>query len=100
MVLYCSYTVSVFTLSLLAPHFFYVFLQQSVRAFKHPGFVLHLVLDDKDIKFEPEFELLEEALLNVYDLMLRSASMVPRVDTKLYDDMVSVFKYCITFRTD
>ncbi|XP_028992896.1 dynein axonemal heavy chain 7 [Betta splendens] len=59
---------------------------QSERAFEHPGFVLELILDDRDIKFEPDFKLYEETLLNVYEFMLRSISMVPRVETKLYPD--------------
>ncbi|XP_067372006.1 dynein axonemal heavy chain 7 isoform X2 [Channa argus] len=56
----------------------------SDKAHKHPGFVLHLILEDKDIKFEPEFQLYEEAILNVYEFMIRSVSLVPRVETKLW----------------
>ncbi|XP_049904030.1 dynein axonemal heavy chain 7 [Epinephelus moara] len=58
--------------------------RQSERVYEHPGFVLHLILEDREIKFEPELKLYEEALLNVYELMLRSISTVPRVETKLY----------------
>ncbi|TDH07133.1 hypothetical protein EPR50_G00120640 [Perca flavescens] len=57
---------------------------QSQRAYEHPGFVLHLILEDREINIEPKFKLYEEALLNVYELMIRSISMVPRVETKLY----------------
>ncbi|KAM6955770.1 LOW QUALITY PROTEIN: dynein axonemal heavy chain 7-like [Lycodopsis pacificus] len=56
---------------------------QSERAYEHPGFVLHLILEDGEINFEPELKLYEEALLHVYELMLRAISTVPRVDTKL-----------------
>ncbi|KAM7380824.1 hypothetical protein PAMP_004096 [Pampus punctatissimus] len=62
---------------------------QSERAYEHPGFVLHLILEDKEIKFEPNFQLYEDALLNVYEFMLRSISMVPRVETKLYSEWPS-----------
>uniref|UniRef100_A0A3B4YVU2 Dynein axonemal heavy chain 7 n=1 Tax=Seriola lalandi dorsalis TaxID=1841481 RepID=A0A3B4YVU2_SERLL len=59
---------------------------RSEQAYEHPGFVLHLILDDREIKFEPDFKLYEEALINVYEFMLRSISMVPRVETKLYSE--------------
>lgn len=49
---------------------------------------MHLILEDRDIKFEPDFRLYEEALLNVYEFMLRSVSMVPRVETRLYPEWV------------
>ncbi|KAM9851167.1 dynein axonemal heavy chain 7 [Aulostomus maculatus] len=58
----------------------------SGRGCEPPGFVLHLVLQDKEIKFEPDFRLYEEALVNVFKFMARSVSMLPRVETKLYSD--------------
>ncbi|XP_019945265.2 dynein axonemal heavy chain 7 isoform X2 [Paralichthys olivaceus] len=58
----------------------------SERASEHPGFVLHLILEDRKINFEPDFKLFEEALINQYEYMLRSISMVPRVETKLYPE--------------
>uniref|UniRef100_A0AAQ5XFX9 EF-hand domain-containing protein n=1 Tax=Amphiprion ocellaris TaxID=80972 RepID=A0AAQ5XFX9_AMPOC len=61
----------------------------SDRASKHPGFVLHLILEDREIKYDPDFQIYEEALLNVYELMLRSVSIVPRVETKLYPEWPS-----------
>uniref|UniRef100_A0A8D0ADE4 Dynein axonemal heavy chain 7 n=1 Tax=Sander lucioperca TaxID=283035 RepID=A0A8D0ADE4_SANLU len=61
---------------------------QSQRAYEHPGFVLHLILEDRVINIEPKLKLYEEALLNVYELMIRSISMVPRVETKLYFEWV------------
>ncbi|XP_070694441.1 dynein axonemal heavy chain 7 [Pempheris klunzingeri] len=60
---------------------------QSERAYEHPGFVLHLILEDREIKFEPDLKLYEEALLNVYEVMLRSISVIPRVETKLCPEM-------------
>nr|XP_029135329.1 dynein heavy chain 7, axonemal [Labrus bergylta] len=60
---------------------------KSERAYEYPGFVLHLVLEDREIKFEPNLKQYEEVLLDVYELMLRSISMVPRVETKLYPDL-------------
>ncbi|XP_030830748.1 dynein heavy chain 7, axonemal isoform X1 [Strongylocentrotus purpuratus] len=58
----------------------------STRAFEHPGFVIRLVLDGSDIKFEPTFPDFEVVLLNVYDVMIKSVSVIPRVETKLYSE--------------
>ncbi|XP_067117728.1 dynein axonemal heavy chain 7 [Osmerus mordax] len=58
----------------------------SVRAHEHPGFVLRLILDQNHIQFEPNFKDFEVILLNVYDMMLKSVSLVPRVETKLYSE--------------
>ncbi|XP_006878990.1 PREDICTED: dynein heavy chain 7, axonemal [Elephantulus edwardii] len=58
--------------------------QDSVRAFEHPGFIMKLILDDNTIKFEPEFNDYRDILLNVYDVMIKAVSSVPRVETKLY----------------
>ncbi|CAG5865931.1 unnamed protein product, partial [Menidia menidia] len=52
----------------------------------HPGFVLHLILEGNEIKFEPDFEMYEKALLHVYELMLRFIGMVPRVENKFYPE--------------
>ncbi|XP_035507000.1 dynein axonemal heavy chain 7 isoform X2 [Scophthalmus maximus] len=60
--------------------------QQSEHAPEHAGFVLHLILEEREIKFEPDFKLYEEAFVSVYELMLRSISAVPRVETKLYPE--------------
>lgn len=51
--------------------------------------MLHLILEDREITFEPKLKLYEEALLQVYELMLRSVSMVPRVETKMFLEWVS-----------
>uniref|UniRef100_UPI0037E73D97 dynein axonemal heavy chain 7 n=1 Tax=Semicossyphus pulcher TaxID=241346 RepID=UPI0037E73D97 len=59
---------------------------RSERAYEHPGFVLHLILEDREIMFEPDLKLYEEALLNIYESMLRSISMIPRMETKLFPD--------------
>ncbi|XP_026981187.1 dynein axonemal heavy chain 7 [Sagmatias obliquidens] len=56
----------------------------SVRAFEHPGFVIRLILDNDTIKFEPDFDDYIAILLNVYDVMIKAVSFVPRVETKLY----------------
>uniref|UniRef100_A0A3Q3S6H3 Dynein axonemal heavy chain 7 n=1 Tax=Mastacembelus armatus TaxID=205130 RepID=A0A3Q3S6H3_9TELE len=61
---------------------------ESEKCYEHPGFVLHLILEDREIKFEPDFKLYEEALLNVYELMLSSISKLPRVETKLFPEWV------------
>jgi hypothetical protein len=63
-------------------------LQQSTRAYEHPGFVLRLILDGSAIRYEPEFNDFEVVFLNVYDIILKSVGVVPRVETKLYSDWV------------
>ncbi len=60
-----------------------------MRAYEHPGFVLRLVLDQNTIRFEPDFKDFEVTLLNVYDMMLNSLSLIPRVETKLYSEWVN-----------
>lgn len=54
---------------------------------------MHLILEDKEINFEPSLKLYEEVLLNVYEFMLSSISMVPRVETKLFPEWVR----CVCF---
>ncbi|XP_066541990.1 dynein axonemal heavy chain 7 isoform X2 [Hoplias malabaricus] len=56
----------------------------SVRVHEHPGFVLRLILEQNQIKFKPEFQEFEGALVNVFDDMLVAVSKVPRVENKLY----------------
>ncbi|KAM8934175.1 dynein axonemal heavy chain 7 [Pelodytes ibericus] len=58
----------------------------SIRAYEHPGFILRLILDNVSIKFEPDFNDYEIVLLNVYDVMIKAVSLVPRVETKLYSE--------------
>ncbi|XP_004674896.1 PREDICTED: dynein heavy chain 7, axonemal [Condylura cristata] len=64
----------------------------SVRAYEHPGFILRLILDNDSIKFEPEFEDYVEIFLNVYDVMIKAVSFVPRVETRLYSKWESKSK--------
>ncbi|KAA0715776.1 Dynein heavy chain 7, axonemal [Triplophysa tibetana] len=59
------------------------FLKLSVRTCDHLGFVIKLVLDDHSIQFEPVFEDFEVALVNVYNMMLKSISLIPRVEPQL-----------------
>lgn len=70
-------------------HLIYFFLQESVRAFEHPGFIMRLILDNNTIKFEPEFNDYIDILVNVYEVMIKAVSFVPRVETKLYSKWVS-----------
>lgn len=64
-------------------------MQDSVRAFEHPGFIMRLLLDNDTIKFEPQFEDYIDIFLNIYDVMIKAVSFVPRVETKLYSKWVS-----------
>ncbi|KAM6934818.1 dynein axonemal heavy chain 7 [Xenentodon cancila] len=52
----------------------------------HPGFVLHLILEENEIRFEPDLKTYEEAFLDVFEVMVESVSMIPRVETKLYPE--------------
>ncbi|XP_054642367.1 dynein axonemal heavy chain 7 [Dunckerocampus dactyliophorus] len=61
----------------------------SEQTCEHPGFILHLILGDKDVTIEPDVKSYEDILLNIYEFMLRSVSMLPRVETKLYPDWSS-----------
>jgi dynein heavy chain len=50
---------------------------------------MRLVIDGDLIKFEPDFKDFEIVLINVYDVMLKAVTIVPRVETKLYSEWVS-----------
>ncbi|KAM7316207.1 hypothetical protein ACRRTK_024887 [Alexandromys fortis] len=65
---------------------------ESVRAFEHPGFIMRLILDNNAIKFEPEFNDYIDILVNVYEVMIKAVSFVPRVETKLYSKWESKSK--------
>jgi hypothetical protein len=69
--------------------YFYLILQESIRVFEHPGFIMRLVLDKEAIKFEPEFNEYIDSLINIYEIMIKAVSFVPRVETKLYSQWVS-----------
>ncbi|XP_067686354.1 dynein axonemal heavy chain 7-like [Haliotis asinina] len=60
--------------------------EDSTRAYEHSGFVLRLILDENQIKFEPTFKDFEVVLLNVYDVVIKASAVVPRVETKLYSE--------------
>ncbi|XP_073402803.1 dynein axonemal heavy chain 7 [Dendrobates tinctorius] len=60
--------------------------QGSVRIYEHPGFILRPILDNVAIKFEPDFNDYEIVLLNVFDVMVKAVSLVPRIESKLYSD--------------
>uniref|UniRef100_UPI00398F1DFB dynein axonemal heavy chain 7 isoform X1 n=2 Tax=Pristiophorus japonicus TaxID=55135 RepID=UPI00398F1DFB len=63
---------------------------ESIRVYEHPGFILRLILTVTNIQFEPEFKDFELILLSAYDVMLKTANLVPRVETKLYTEWSSV----------
>ena len=50
---------------------------------------MRLILDNDTIKFEPEFSDYVDIFLNVYDVMIKAVSFVPRVETRLYSKLVS-----------
>ncbi|NP_001355646.1 dynein, axonemal, heavy chain 7B isoform X1 [Mus musculus] len=65
---------------------------ESTRAFEHPGFIMRLILDKKTIKFAPDFNDYIDILINVYEIMIKMVSFVPRVETKLYSQWESKSK--------
>ncbi|XP_078260700.1 dynein axonemal heavy chain 7 [Rhinoraja longicauda] len=65
----------------------------SIRAYEHPGFILRLILKNEIIHFEPEFKDFELLFLNVYDVMLKTVNLVPRVETKLYAEWTNIKSY-------
>lgn len=50
---------------------------------------MRLILDNNTIKFEPEFNDYIDIFVNVYEVMVKAVSFVPRVETKLYSKWVS-----------
>ena len=64
--------------------------QTSTRAYEHSGFILRLILDESEIKFEPTFSDFQVVLVNVFDVMIKASRDVPRVETKLYSEWVSL----------
>ena len=53
----------------------------------HPvRFIVRLVLDGLQIKFEPDFNDFKIILLNVLDIMVKSVMVVPCIETKLYSE--------------
>lgn len=50
---------------------------------------MRLILDNDAIKFEPEFSDYVDIFLNIYDVMIKAVSFVPRVETRLYSKLVS-----------
>ncbi|XP_046303228.1 dynein axonemal heavy chain 7 isoform X2 [Marmota monax] len=64
----------------------------SVRAFEHPGFIMRLILENDAITFEPDFNDYIDIFVNVYAIMIKAVSFVPRVETKLYSKWESKSK--------
>ncbi|XP_047226085.1 dynein axonemal heavy chain 7 isoform X2 [Girardinichthys multiradiatus] len=58
----------------------------SDRARGTSGFVLHMILEDSDIKFEPDLRAYEKVLVSVFELMLSSTRSIPRIETTLFPD--------------
>lgn len=52
---------------------------------------MYLVLDSTTIKYEPDFQDFEDIILNIYGELIDAVEIVPRVETKLYFDSVSMF---------
>lgn len=52
---------------------------------------MYLALDSTTITYEPDFQEFEDVILNVYGELIEAALVVPRVESKLYFDAVSMF---------
>ncbi|XP_049583590.1 dynein axonemal heavy chain 7 [Syngnathus scovelli] len=63
-------------------------ISESEQSFGYRGFTLLLILEDREITLEPDLKSFEDILLNVFEFMLRSVTLLPRVETKLYADWV------------
>ncbi|NXI39314.1 DYH7 protein, partial [Galbula dea] len=57
---------------------------KSDQACKHPGLILRLILENDNIKFEPDFSSYEDILLNIYTAMVEAVSDIPRIETKVF----------------
>ncbi|RDD45105.1 Dynein heavy chain 7, axonemal, partial [Trichoplax sp. H2] len=66
--------------------------EMSVLAYPNPGFVIRLIVEGTRLKFEPDFEDFEAILLNVCDIIIKAVSVIPRVETKLYQDISGIGK--------
>ena len=64
------------------------FSQETISGYRHPGFVIRLILDGNKIKFEPDFPDFEKVFLENYSYIQKPISTIPRVETKLYSDWV------------
>ena len=66
--------------------------EMSTLAYPNPGFVVRLIVEGTHLKFEPEFHDFEVILLNVCDIIIKAVSVIPRVETKLYQDTSGIGK--------
>ncbi|XP_060137433.1 dynein axonemal heavy chain 7 isoform X1 [Zootoca vivipara] len=57
---------------------------KSHRAYEHAGFIIRLILENENVKFEPTFSDYEIIFLNIYSVMVKAVNLLPRVETKLY----------------
>ncbi|KAM3608317.1 uncharacterized protein V6R79_023014 [Siganus canaliculatus] len=64
---------------------------QSENACELPSFLLQLTLKEKEIKFEPDLHVYEEAFVGVFEFMLSAVSSVPRVETRLSPEWPTKF---------
>ncbi|XP_052827203.1 dynein axonemal heavy chain 7 [Octopus bimaculoides] len=59
----------------------------SIMPFEHSGLILHLILENDSITFEPAIEHFETVILNVYDTIIKYSSMMPKIEFGLFEDM-------------
>ncbi|KAH8413286.1 hypothetical protein KR009_009673 [Drosophila setifemur] len=63
----------------------------------NPGFEISVMLADEDtIQFNPSFSKIQSELLRVIDSILLSIQMHPRIESKLYTDLVVSKKFFLT----
>jgi hypothetical protein len=52
---------------------------------------MRLIVHDTEIKYEPSFNDFELSLINIIEIIIKSCSHVPRVETRLYSDSAVSF---------
>jgi dynein heavy chain, axonemal len=71
----------------------YVSPRTSIRKYEHSGFIMRLILGDNEIKYEPSFNDFEISMLNMIEIIIKSCSNIPRVETKLYSESAIQVNY-------
>jgi hypothetical protein len=60
---------------------------------------MRLILGENEIKYEPSFNDFEISMLNMVDIIIKSCTNIPRVETKLYSESaIQVRKLTLQFK--
>ncbi|KAI3386968.1 hypothetical protein SNEBB_010455 [Seison nebaliae] len=58
----------------------------SAGKYLHRGFIIRLILNDKEIQFQPTFQQFEQVFLQIFEVIVQSCSGLPRIETRLFAD--------------